>query len=39
MQTGSLELLTKIPEEKDLYILTEFSRCLETPPGYTSCFF
>lgn len=31
MQTGSLELLTKIPEEKDLYILTEFFKMLGNP--------
>ena len=31
MQTGSLELLTKVPEEKDLYILTEFFKMLGNP--------
>ena len=31
MQTGSLELLTKIPEKKDLYILTEFFKMLGNP--------
>ena len=31
MQTGSFELLTKIPEEKDLYILTEFFKMLGNP--------
>ena len=28
MQTGSLELMAKVPEEKDLYILTEFFKML-----------
>lgn len=31
MQTGSLELLKRIPEEKDLYILTEFFEMLGNP--------
>lgn len=31
MQTGSSELLIKIPEEKDLYILTEFFKMLGNP--------
>ena len=31
MQTGSLELMTKVPEEKDLYILTEFFKMLGNP--------
>ena len=31
MQTGSLELMAKVPEEKDLYILTEFFKMLGNP--------
>ena len=31
MQTGSLGLMTKVPEEKDLYILTEFFKMLGNP--------
>ena len=31
MQTGSLELMTKVPEENDLYILTEFFKMLGNP--------
>lgn len=31
MQTGSLEFLTEEPEEKDLYILTEFFKMLGNP--------
>ena len=31
MQTGSLELMTKVLEEKDLYILTEFFKMLGNP--------
>ena len=31
MQTGSLELMTKVPEERDLYILTEFFKMLGNP--------
>ena len=31
MQTGSLELMAKVPEERDLYILTEFFKMLGNP--------